>query len=38
VPDVMYDRGRDKKPALMHLFGEDPVDVANNIIILSNRI
>ena len=38
VPDVMYDRGGDNQPALLHLFGEDPVGVANNIIICSNRI
>ena len=38
VPDVMYDRGGDNRPALLHIFGEDPVVVANNIIICSNRI
>lgn len=38
VPDVIYDRGMDQKVALVRILGEDPVDVANNILILSNRI
>jgi predicted fused transcriptional regulator/phosphomethylpyrimidine kinase len=38
VPDVMYDSGSDKQPGIIYLFGEDPVVVANNIIICSNRI
>jgi hydroxymethylpyrimidine/phosphomethylpyrimidine kinase len=38
VPDVIYDRGGNKKPGIMHIFGEDPVVVTNNIIICSNRI
>jgi predicted fused transcriptional regulator/phosphomethylpyrimidine kinase len=38
VPDVVYDTGTDKNPGIMHIFGEDPVVVTNNIIICSNRI
>lgn len=38
VPDIIYDCGGNKKPGIMHFFGEDPVVVANNIIICSNRI
>jgi hydroxymethylpyrimidine/phosphomethylpyrimidine kinase len=38
VPDIIYDRGGNKKPGFMYIFGEDPVVVANNIIICSNRI
>jgi predicted fused transcriptional regulator/phosphomethylpyrimidine kinase len=35
VPDVIYPRGG--RGAFI-ILGEDPVDVANNIIICSNRI
>ena len=38
VPDIIYDRGGDKKPGFIHIFGEEPLVVANNIIICSNRI
>ncbi|MDO9326927.1 MAG: thiamine-phosphate synthase family protein [Methanoregula sp.] len=38
VPDVIYDKGGDKKPGIIYIFGEDPLVVANNIIICSNRI
>jgi len=38
VPDIIYDCGGNKKPGIMHIFGEDPVVVTNNIIICSNRI
>jgi hydroxymethylpyrimidine/phosphomethylpyrimidine kinase len=38
VPDIIYDSGGNEKPGYMHIFGEDPVVVANNIIICSNRI
>ncbi len=38
VPDVIYDDGGNKKPGIMYIFGEEPLVVANNIIICSNRI
>jgi thiamine-phosphate diphosphorylase len=38
VPDVMYDAGTAENPGIMHIFGEDPIVVTNNIIICSNRI
>jgi predicted fused transcriptional regulator/phosphomethylpyrimidine kinase len=38
VPDVIFDLGAPGKEALVRLFGENPDAVANNIIILSNRI
>lgn len=38
VPDVIYDRGTPAKKGLVRLLGEEPDDVANNIIILSKRI
>ncbi len=38
VPDVCYDYGGRGKEALIRLFGEDPIDVTNNIIMISNRI
>jgi len=38
VPDVMYSRGSGGAGAVLILLGEDPVDVANNIIICSNRL
>jgi thiamine-phosphate diphosphorylase len=38
VPDVIFDRGAPGKEPLVRLFGENPDAVANNIIILSNRI
>ena len=38
VPDVIYDRGMNQNVALIRILGENPVDVANNILILSNRI
>jgi len=38
VPDVIFDRGtRDSEPRI-RLFGEDSLDISNNIIMLSNRI
>ena len=38
VPDIIYDCGGNKKSGIMHIFGEDPIVVTNNIIICSNRI
>jgi predicted fused transcriptional regulator/phosphomethylpyrimidine kinase len=38
VPDVCYDTGGKGKEGIVRLFGEDPVDVSNNIIMISNRI
>ena len=38
VPDVCYWRGEHGNESGIILFGEDPVDVANNIIMISNRI
>jgi hydroxymethylpyrimidine/phosphomethylpyrimidine kinase len=38
VPDIIYERDGNKKSGIMHIFGEDPVVVRNNIIICSNRI
>ena len=38
VPDVIYEKNPDKTRARLILFGEDPADVANNIIICSGRI
>ena len=38
VPDVCYDTGKKGKEAIIRLFGEDPIDISNNIIMLSNRI
>jgi hydroxymethylpyrimidine/phosphomethylpyrimidine kinase len=38
VPDVIYNTGAKGKPSLIRLFGENPTDVANNIIICSNRV
>jgi len=38
VPDVCYPyRGREDESGIL-LFGEDPIDVTNNIIMISNRI
>ena len=38
VPDIIYDCGGIEKSGIMHIFGEDPIVVTNNIIICSNRI
>ena len=38
VPDVCYDYGGSEKDAIIRIFGEKPIDVANNIIMISNRI
>jgi predicted fused transcriptional regulator/phosphomethylpyrimidine kinase len=38
VPDVCYDFGGSEKEALIRIFGEKTIDVANNIIMISNRI
>jgi hydroxymethylpyrimidine/phosphomethylpyrimidine kinase len=38
VPDVIYTNDSTKDAALICIFGEEPVDVTNNIIMLSNRI
>ena len=35
VPDIVYNT---EKPSLIRVFGEKPADVANNIIICSNRV
>lgn len=38
VPDVIFGRGAGAEESRIILFGEGPADVANNIIICSNRI
>jgi len=38
VPEVIVDPGAPNDSAKIHLFGENPVDVSGNIIMLSNRI
>jgi thiamine-phosphate diphosphorylase len=38
VPDMIYKKGAGAKESRIVLFGEGPADVANNIIICSNRI
>lgn len=38
VPDVVYEKMPDMSGSRIIMFGEDPADVANNIIICSNRI
>jgi thiamine-phosphate diphosphorylase len=38
VPDVIFDTGDGKNEPLIRIFGEDTLGVANNIIMLSNRI
>jgi thiamine-phosphate diphosphorylase len=38
VPDVCFDTGGKGKEAIIRLFGEEPNDVLNNIIMISNRI
>ena len=38
VPDVIFEKKTDMAQSRIVLFGEDPSDVANNIIICSNRI
>jgi hydroxymethylpyrimidine/phosphomethylpyrimidine kinase len=38
IPDVIYEKSSDKTRARLMVFGEDPADVANNIIICSGRI
>lgn len=38
VPDVCYDTGSAGKEGIIRFFGEDPIDVTNNIIMISNRI
>jgi hydroxymethylpyrimidine/phosphomethylpyrimidine kinase len=38
VPDVCYDYGGTGKEAVIRIFGEKPIDVTNNIIMISNRI
>jgi hydroxymethylpyrimidine/phosphomethylpyrimidine kinase len=38
VPDVIFRKGAGTEDTLLILFGESPDDVANNIIICSNRI
>jgi predicted fused transcriptional regulator/phosphomethylpyrimidine kinase len=38
VPDVCYRKEKQGNESGIFLFGEDPVDVANNIIMISNRI
>ncbi|MDH7593636.1 MAG: thiamine-phosphate synthase family protein [Methanomicrobiales archaeon] len=38
VPDAIYDRGAMGKEPMIRLFGEDPVQVAENIIKISTRI
>jgi hydroxymethylpyrimidine/phosphomethylpyrimidine kinase len=38
VPDVCYENGVKEREAIIYFFGEDPIDVTNNIIMISNRI
>ena len=38
VPEIIYDVGITPKESLIRVIGQDPVEVVNNIIILSNRI
>ncbi len=38
IPDVIFRKGTGAKESRIILFGEGPTDVANNIIICSNRI
>jgi len=38
VPDVIFRKGAGAKESRIIMFGESPADVANNIIICSNRI
>ncbi len=38
VPDVCYDTGGVEKEGIIRFFAEDPIDVTNNIIMISNRI
>jgi hydroxymethylpyrimidine/phosphomethylpyrimidine kinase len=38
VPDVIFDCGARESEGYIRFFGEDALDVANNIIMLSNRI
>jgi hydroxymethylpyrimidine/phosphomethylpyrimidine kinase len=38
VPDVCYDYGGTGKEAIIRFLGENPIDVTNNIIMISNRI
>lgn len=38
VPDVIYEKNPGREPSRLILLGEDPADVANNIIICSGRI
>jgi predicted fused transcriptional regulator/phosphomethylpyrimidine kinase len=38
VPDICYDTGSAGKEGIFRFFAEDPVDVTNNIIMISNRI
>jgi len=38
VPDVIYDHGSIGKEPMIRILGEDPVEVAHNIIMLSGRI
>jgi len=37
VPDVCYDYGGKGKEAILRILGENPIGVANNIIMISNR-
>jgi hydroxymethylpyrimidine/phosphomethylpyrimidine kinase len=38
VPDVCYETGETGKEGIFRFFAEDPIDVTNNIIMISNRI
>lgn len=38
IPDVIYEKNPEKSRIRLLLFGEDPADVANNIIICSGRL
>jgi hydroxymethylpyrimidine/phosphomethylpyrimidine kinase len=38
VPDICYDEGGRGKEPIIRLFGEKPMDITNNIIMISNRM
>jgi hydroxymethylpyrimidine/phosphomethylpyrimidine kinase len=38
IPDVCYDYGGTGNEAIIRVLGENPIDVTNNIIMISNRI
>ena len=38
VPEVIYDRGAAGKEAMVRFMGQEPLEIANKIIMLSTRI